>query len=113
MTAAVIQIRDQRIESRIPVALHVKVSPEEHGADAQLVCSYEISKNGCRLTLPRLLLTANQTVWLIRKNRKALYTVVWVGLDHTDRRGQIGLQSIGEGICIWDEELRQQLWNAA
>ena len=70
-----------------------------------IACTYEVSREGCKLSNPGLSL--DQLVWLNRNNRKAIYKVVWA----SQHKNMVGLQVITSKTerPIWDDELTARL----
>src|SRR5579872_1337382 len=99
--------REIRRESRVTAALPVTVEFADASAP-QTVCTYDGSQNGARIARPRGEVLVDQTFWLIRKMRKALHRVVWIGSE-SYRNGQIGVECVQDGKRIWDDELQKTL----
>jgi len=95
-----------RKHARYNVAVPVKVTSPGDPAPAVVACTYEVSREGCKLTnTPGL--NMDQLVWLNRNNRKAIYKVVWASAH----KNQVGLQVITSKSerPIWDDELVARL----
>ncbi len=94
-----------RRHARYNVAVPVKVTTPGDPAPAVIACTYEVSREGCKLSNPGF--TLDQLVWLNRNNRKAIYKVVWT----SKHKNQAGLQVITSKTerPIWDDELTARL----
>jgi hypothetical protein len=95
-----------RKHARYNVAVPVKVTTPGDPAAPVFACTYEVSREGCKLTnAPGL--NTDQLVWLNRNNRKAIYKVVWASAQ----KNQVGLQVITSRSerPIWDDELVARL----
>jgi hypothetical protein len=94
-----------RKHARYNVAVPVKVTTPGDPAPAVVACTYEVSREGCKISNPGLSL--DQLVWLNRNNRKAIYKVVWA----SQQKNQAGLQVITSKSerPIWDDELSCKL----
>jgi hypothetical protein len=106
--AAVITTKEPtgtRKHARYNVAVPVKVTSPGDPAPPIVACTYEVSREGCKLSNPGLSL--DQLVWLNRNNRKAIYKVVWA----SQQKNQVGLQVITSKSerPIWDDELASKL----
>jgi phenolic acid decarboxylase len=66
-----------------------------------MACTYEVSLKGCKLANSAGLHAVDQLVWVNRKNRKAMYKVVWT----SPNTRQVGLQIAESEKLIWDDEL--------
>ena len=99
--------REIRREGRITAAVPVMVEFADASAP-QPVCTYDVSQNGARIAKPRGEVQIDQTFWLIRKMRRALHRVVWIGSE-SYRSGQIGVECVQDGKRIWDDELQKTL----
>ena len=94
-----------RKHARYNVAVPVKVTSPGDPAPPVVACTYEVSREGCKISNPGL--TLDQLVWLNRNNRKAIYKVVWA----SQQKNQVGLQVITSRSerPIWDDELANKL----
>ena len=66
-----------------------------------MACTYEVSLHGCKIANSVGLSTVDQLVWLNRKNRRAMYRVVWT----SPVKNQVGLKIAESEKLIWDDEL--------
>src|SRR3954471_13717563 len=93
-----------RRHARYNVAVLVKVTGQDNTIGPTMVCTYEVSLEGCKI--PNYAgLDRDQLVWLNRNNRKAVYKVVWTSAH----KNQVGLQMARSGKPIWDDELVTRL----
>ena len=90
-----------RRHPRINVAVPVKITSHDNSVLPAMACTYEVSLKGCKLANSVGLNTVDQLVWLNRKNRKAMYKVVWT----SHNKNQVGLQIAESEKLIWDDEL--------
>ena len=90
-----------RRHPRINVAVPVKITSHDNPLRPVMACTYEVSLKGCKLADNVGLNSVDQLVWLNRKNRKAVYKVVWTSPD----KRQVGLQIAESEKLIWDDEL--------
>jgi len=99
----------QRRERRLQVVVTVKVFPDTNSPECQSCCTYEISTYGARLVAPIGVKQVGQTIFLQRHNRRAKYTVVWIGKPETSQAGQVGVECIEPGNVIWENEIRGKI----
>ena len=90
-----------RRHTRINVAVPVKITSHDNPLQPAMACTYEVSLKGCKIVNSMGLNTIDQLVWLNRKNRKAVYKVVWT----SPKKNQVGLQIAESEKLIWDDEL--------
>jgi hypothetical protein len=68
----------------------------------ELTHTLDVAIGGARLGgMQRLLLEPGDVIEVRRKNRKANFTVMWVGESGTPRTGQVGLQSVDAPSDFW------------
>jgi hypothetical protein len=98
-----------RFDKRVHVALPIRVTywDEDARPHLEMACTYDISPRGARVVGLRGATREGDIVALERGRSKAFCRVVWIGPDHTDLRGQVGLQCIESEKNIWEIELRQ------
>lgn len=94
-----------RRHPRINVAVPVKVSNHDDPSQSVMVCTYEVSLKGCKIANYVGLNAVDQLVCLNRKNRKAIYKVVWIEAQ----KNQAGLQVAESEKMIWDYDLAVRL----
>ena len=97
-----------QIDTRLTVALPVKVISNEVGVAPQLSCTSEISRRVVRLRLVRGVSAEGQEIWLKHHNIMAKYRVIWVSSDHDPEVGQFEAECM-EDIMIWDKETNGRL----
>ena len=103
---------DSRRESRLHIAVPVKVYADPKSADCQTCCTYEISLIGVRLVAPQGITQVGQIISLQRQGRRARYKVIWIGKPGTPHEGQVGVETLEPNNVIWDNELKSRLMNA-
>jgi len=108
MQANIQDRREIRKENRITAALPLMVDFAD-SFGPQPVCTYDVSQNGARLARPWSDVEVDQTFWLIRNLRRSLHRVVWIGDTGSPRSGQIGVERVQDGKCVWDDHLQEVL----
>lgn len=103
---------DPRRESRIHIAVPVKVFADAASPDFQTCCTYEISTIGARLVAPLGIKEPGQVILLQRHGRRAKYKVIWVGKPDTTEAGQVGVESLEPHNVIWEVEIKTRLAKA-
>jgi hypothetical protein len=68
----------------------------------QMVPTRNISRQGALLAGIQGRLKPGEIIAITYKNSKARFRVTWVGDAGTEGSGQIGVQSLEPGKCIWD-----------
>ena len=100
---------DTRRESRLHIAIPVKVFATGRPSDSQTCCTYDISTTGARLVAPHGVREVGQIISLQRLARRAAYKVVWIGKPGTSRHGQVGVTAINPKNVIWENEIITRL----
>ena len=67
-----------------------------------MVPTRNISRQGALLAGIQGKLKPGEIIAITYKNSKARFRVTWVGDVGTEGSGQIGVQSLEPGKCIWD-----------
>ena len=94
----------KRRDPRIAARLQLRIA----GIDAAgrpllgMVVTRDISRHGALLEGIQGTFKPGETISISYKNNKARFRVSWVGESGTDRAGQMGVQSMDTGRCIWD-----------
>ena len=95
-------------ELRIPMQLEVRV----WGLDAtgkpfsQLAHTLDISGRGARLGRIAGPKQPGDVIGVQYGNQKGRFQVMWVGSEGTPAQGQIGIQCMDVGRCLWGEALQ-------
>lgn len=103
---------DPRQETRLHIAVPVKVCPDLRATDWHSCCTYEISLHGARLAALPGITQVGQVIWVQRQNRRAKFKVAWVGEAGTSQSGQIGVESMEPGNVIWESEIKVRIKNS-
>lgn len=108
-TAVATAVPNKRKETRINVALRVKVATQETMTDGIMACTYDVSAIGARITGINTKFQIGQVLWVQRNTKRARYTVHWIGEKGTPQQGQLGLALLPNETVIWDAELKPRL----
>ena len=97
----------RRKRNRVKMVLAVRILGTTSGASFdELTHTLDVAIGGARLGgLQRLPLRPGDVVEVRRKNRKANFTVMWVGESGTQRTGQVGLQAVDAPSDFWGIEV--------
>ncbi len=97
----------RRKRNRVKMVLAVRVLGQSAGASFdELTHTLDVAIGGARLAgMHRLPLQPGDVIEVRRKNRKANFTVMWVGEPGTPRTGQVGLQSLDAPSDFWGIEV--------
>lgn len=95
-------------ELRIPMQLEVRIWGMDSSGKpfSQLAHTLDISGRGARLagiTGPK---QQGDIIGVQHGNQKARFQVMWVGEEGTAAQGQIGIQCMDAGRCLWAEALK-------
>lgn len=91
----------KRARKLVPVRVH-KTSPT--GSATEIVCTWDLSEGGVRLTGLRGSYEVNNIVRVERGPRQAKYRVIWVGEKGTPVANQIGLELCKGEKPVWQLE---------
>jgi PilZ domain len=69
-------------------------------------CTYDISLRGARVTTLPGMAGVGEILAVEQGRNRAWCRVVWVGVDGSQRRGQMGIQCIDSDATLWRAELR-------
>lgn len=98
-----------REHKRVNIAVPIKITTQDHSIPPTMVCTYEVSLNGCKIANSMGLQKVDQLVWINRMNRRAMYKVVWIGAAGGARNNQVGLRLADGQKIIWDTDLAKRL----
>jgi len=98
----------RRKRNRVKMVLAVRVVGQSASGAAfdELTHTLDVAIGGARLGgLQRLPLQPGDVIEVRRRNRKANFTVMWVGEPGTPRTGQVGLHSFDAPSDFWGVEV--------
>ena len=96
-------------ELRVPMQLEVRV----WGMDAtgkpffHIARTVEVSAKGARLAGVTCLMEPGAVIGVQHGNKKARFSVMWIGQKDTPEQGQIGIASLDPDKCIWADALQE------
>ena len=109
MTSFYNSVKSTRRYQRVSLAVPIKISTYDNSREPAMVCTYEVSLKGCSIWNSMGLSTVDQRLWIHRKNRKAMYKVVWIGASGSRKHNQVGLEIAESSKVIWDDEIANKL----
>lgn len=104
------QFRIERQDSRLSLALAVRIKAVDAGGEAfeQEVMTANLSRQGCLLKGIQRKMERASRITLIRSNQQEECMVVWVGEENTTTEGQIGVSAVNARSTFWNDVLKQQ-----
>jgi hypothetical protein len=95
-------------ELRIPMRLEVRIWGMDSGGKpfSQMAHTVDISGRGARLAGIQSPKQRGDIIGVQRGEQKARFQVMWVGEVSTAAQGQIGIQCMDAGRCLWVEALK-------
>jgi PilZ domain len=96
---------DKRVQLAIP--LRVITCDGEKRPQIDMACTLDISLRGARLYGVRPTMRVGEVVTVERGRSKFFCRVIWIGAPDSAQKGQIGVQAVESGKCLWENEIRE------